>query len=39
MDTDSIICNYQGFTNLQKADYIDDSILGKLKIEKKLLLF
>ncbi len=32
-DTDSIMCNSEGYQNLWLCDYIDPDILGKLKLE------
>ena len=34
MDTDSLMVNKKGFTNIEKAGHIDPKILGKLKLEK-----
>lgn len=33
-DTDSIMCNLIGYQRLEKAGYMNESILGKLKLEK-----
>jgi hypothetical protein len=34
-DTDSIMCNLAGYENLKNNNYLDENVLGKLKLEDK----